>query len=200
MGNGKDLSRTLKAILMNPTEKLFLELEFTHRIYDFSKIDQFKKQDPGLAKKQYKGIDDFKCQALNLDMNELSELRKKYSFIYTFYKKYGQNRPEFFKNPEAFVLWYEEQNNQCHYCDTTQINLNKIVEKRGGNLTYNDGTKRASGSLEIEKLNPSKGYTLDNSVLACPFCNNAKSNLIKDSDWKKHFADAMKKYLKEQIK
>lgn len=185
---------------MNAKEMQFLEIEFTHRIYEYSKIDRYKSQDQGLAKKQYKSIDEFKCKTLGVSYEELEELRKKYSHIKEFYDRYGQNRPDFFKDAIAFIEWYVEQDSRCHYCKISQESLRKIVSKRGGNLTYNEGSKRASGSLEIEKLDPNKGYTLENSVLACPFCNNAKSNLIKDSDWKKYFAEAMENYLKDQSK
>ena len=47
---------------------------------------------------------------------------------------------------------------------------------------------------EIEKKDPAKSYTFDNVILACPLCNNAKSNLISEEDWRRFFAVPMRKY------
>jgi len=112
------------------------------------------------------------------------------------YSRYfNEQRKELFENPESFLAWYDKQNSSCNHCGITQDALYKIVEIRNGNLTLNQKTKRSKGTLEIEKLNPSIGYTYENSILACPFCNNAKSNLISEEDWRSFFAPAMKDYL-----
>ena len=100
------------------------------------------------------------------------------------------------KNPEEILSWYHRQGKKCGYCKVTQDELHLIVKSRKGNLTLNNLQKRSKGTLEIEKRDPTKGYTFDNDniILACPLCNNAKSNLIDDGSWKTMFAPIMRQY------
>jgi len=179
---------------MNLNDKYF-ELCYKRRIHEFAKIDQFKKWTQGQARKKYKSLDEFYQEELNINENELNQLRGEFKIFNDLYSKYfNEQRKGLFVNPEKFLEWYNKQGEACNYCGITQYELHRIVELRNGNLTLNKKTKRSKGTLEIEKLNPSKGYTYDNSVLSCPFCNNAKSNLISEDDWRKFFVPAMKNY------
>jgi 5-methylcytosine-specific restriction endonuclease McrA len=181
---------------MNLNDNYF-ELCYTRRIHEFSKIDQYKKWPQGQAYKIYKSLDSFYQDELRIDSDELEELRSKFKRFNDLYSKYfNPQRRGLFENPDKLLEWYDKQNGSCNYCEITQSNLYKIVEKRDGNLTLNKKTKRSKGTLEIEKLNPGEGYTFENSVLCCPLCNNAKSNLISEEDWRSYFAPAMKNYLK----
>src|SRR5690606_34243937 len=117
---------------------------------------------------------------------------KTYNVLYS--KYYNKHRAELFAIPARFIEWYEKQGDACNYCGITQSRLHEIVALRNGKLTLNQKTKRSKGTLEIEKLNPNLGYTYDNSILACPFCNNAKSNLVSEEDWRKFFVPAIKNY------
>lgn len=180
---------------MELTDKYF-ELCYTRRIHEFSKIDQYKNWTQGEARKKYKSLDEFYQIELNITPDKLNQLRDNYKRFNELYSKYfSEQRKVLFENPEKLLEWYDKQNESCNYCGITKNELHKIVEKRNGNLTLNQKTKRSKGTLEIEKLNPQKGYTFDNSVLSCPFCNNAKSNLISENDWRKYFVPAMKNYL-----
>lgn len=180
---------------MELTDKYF-ELCYTRRIHEFSKIDQYKDWNQGEARNKYKSLDEFYQIELQITSDELNQLRDNFKRFNELYSKYfNKQREILFENPQKLLEWYDKQNESCNYCEITQIELHKIVEKRNGNLTLNQKTKRSKGTLEIEKLNPNEGYTFDNSVLACPFCNNAKSNLISEKDWRKFFAPVMKNYL-----
>jgi len=179
---------------MNLNDKYF-ELCYTKRIHEFSKIDLYKNWTKGEARKRYKSLDSFYQNELNIDKDKLIELRNKYKRFNDLYSKYyNKNRKELFDNPDKLLKWYDKQKNCCNYCKISQSELHRIVEIRNGNLTLNNKSKRSKGTLEIEKLNPGKGYTYDNSVLCCPLCNNAKSNLISADNWRTYFAPAMKKY------
>jgi hypothetical protein len=150
-----------------------------------------------MAKELFDSIDDFYMKELNILKDELLNLRSDFQQFNSYYSKYYNSaRQELFDDPDKLIEWFIRQNDECNYCKLSQDELFKIVERRNGNLTLNKKTKRSKGTLEIEKLDPSKGYTYENSVLACPFCNNAKSNLISETDWKEFFVPAMKLYLK----
>ena len=162
-----------------------------------TKIDSFKKWDKGQAKLKYQKIDHFYEDELQINGLKLSELRtyfQKYNYLYDKYRRNNIAREELFSDHNKLLKWYNDQEESCNYCGISQANLIKIVESRNGNLTLNQKIKRSKGSLEIEKVNPKKGYTLENSVLCCPLCNDAKSNLISEEDWRKHFAPTMKRY------
>lgn len=181
-------------------EKKYFELCYTLSIHEYYKIDQYKGWTEGKAKKTYKSIRQFYLEELGITEPELIDLENYFALYDELHVKYyNKDRDELFKNPEQLLDWYAKQNNTCNYCDITLDELAIIVQKRKGNLTLNNKTKRSKGTLEIEKLNPDEKYTFKNSVLACPFCNNAKSNLISEVDWRKYFAPAMKIYLKSLL-
>ena len=184
---------------MNIRDEYF-KLRYTKRIYEFSKIDQLKKWESGKAKSTFKTIDEFYQQELNISKERLTELRDEFSEFNKLYTRYfNEQRQELFINSSELLKWYNDQKGSCNYCAITQEELLKIVKNRDGNLTLNNKTKRSKGTLEIEKLNSSEGYTFKNSVLACPFCNNAKSNLISEKDWREFFKPAMQQYHKKLL-
>lgn len=175
----------------------YFELCYTHRIHEFFKIDKYKGFPDGLAKEKFKSIDEFYRDELKINNEILIDLRKEFEDFNILYSRYfNEQRLELFSDAYRFLVWYNKQEGACNYCKISQIDLLKIVEKRKGTLTLNQKTKRSKGTLEIEKLDPNKGYTFDNSVLACPFCNNAKSNLISENDWRTFFVPAIQHYFK----
>lgn len=179
---------------MNLVDRYF-ELCYKKRIHEFYKIDQYKNWAQGQARMNYKSLDEFYQEELSINRHELDNLRIEFKDFNDLYSKYfTEQRIGLFENREMFLEWYAKQRESCNYCGITQSRLNRIVELRNGNLTLNQKTKRSKGTLEIEKLDPSQGYTFDNSVLSCPFCNNAKSNLISEGDWRNFFVPAMKNY------
>lgn len=113
-------------------------------------------------------------------------------------KKFNSNKQRQKDNDsfEEFFKWYMDESKKlrCHYCDVTQEQLTKLfVEEKS--LPLNGGTKRSSGVLEIErKDNKNNSYHISNLVLACPLCNNAKSNLIDEDSWKEFFKKPMQEY------
>ena len=54
--------------------------------------------------------------------------------------------------------------------------------------------------LEIDKGDNEKGYTKDNCVLACYYCNNDKSYIFGYDDYKKHFGKNRKTFFDNQLK
>jgi hypothetical protein len=139
---------------------------------------------------------------IKMTKDELENVKKYYEEYHELYYRYcngNECRWNLFKNHDELMKWYRGFNETCEYCGITQYELNLIVEQRSGNLTINRKTKRSRGTIEIEKRNPCLGYTYNNSVLCCPFCNNAKSNLISEDDWRKYFVPAMKAYRESLI-
>ena len=99
-----------------------------------------------------------------------------------------------FNNAEEFMKWWFEQskkqNNSCYYCDTpietirqliaehklrTRNNRSKRDEATGRSINCRGGA-RVGGERE---RNPDKGYSRNNCVLACMYCNNDKSDIFE---------------------
>ena len=173
----------------------YFKLCYTERIHEFSKIDEYKKWTVGTARTKYKSLAEFYQTELEISKEELNHLKTDFKRFNDLYSRYfNEQRKELFEKPKALLIWYDKHKESCNYCRITQSQLHRIVESRNGKLTLNQKTKRSKGTLEIEKLDPNIGYTFDNSVLSCPFCNNAKSNLISEDDWRKFFVPTMKNY------
>jgi len=73
---------------------------------------------------------------------------------------------------------YERDGNKCYYCGIDEEDFFRIWGKFYGGKTR--GKK-----LEVDRRDNEKGYTLENCVLACSVCNNAKSDKLTDGEFKK---------------
>jgi len=207
---------------MNEIEKKYIELVAIERISIYKQIADKENITEDEAKKEWTrngGIDGYIAKKLGIDKEELKVLEKK-SIIDNKKKEINriltlfieERRDAFDRKFSKFYNWYMvEQGNKCGYCETTQDELRKIFiknkklplisdEKR---KQYEDGKisiKRLYGNLEIERKDSEKGYTKENMMLACPLCNNAKSNLIDEESWKNCFVPAMKVYYAQLLK
>ena len=118
--------------------------------------------------------------------------------------KFNKTRKTSFKNNFLrFYKWYQKQPQKCFYCGTSQEILTDIFKNGRDLLPYSSKAglkKRSSGTLEIERLDSESNYIETNLVLACPLCNNAKSNLISANHFKEYFSYNMSQYLKHLYK
>ena len=93
-----------------------------------------------------------------------------------------------------FLGWWCDFENKCHYCGISQ----SIAEKEVKDVDA-QRPSWGKGTLQIDKKESKNGYNADNCVLACVFCNNAKSDLVKYEDFKKHFGKAREDYWKAEF-
>jgi hypothetical protein len=118
-------------------------------------------------------------------------------------KKFSKEREAGFNSFENFYKWYIEKEQKCAYCEISQDSLYILFNKENRILPLVNNNKvrikRGSGTLEIERLDSSKKYSKDNCILACPLCNNAKSNLIDEKSWRDLFVPQMKKYYRKLL-
>ncbi len=64
---------------------------------------------------------------------------------------------------------YERDGRTCHYCGIAEKDFLTIWGE-----FY--GSKRRGSTLEVDRKDNSRGYEIDNCVLVCAICNNAKSD------------------------
>lgn len=84
---------------------------------------------------------------------------------------------------EDFYNWYEKLERKCHYCHITETQIAELLES--GKLT----TKRIATrgrKLEFDRKEPNLNYdNLNNIVLCCYWCNNAKTDTFKYNEFLK---------------
>lgn len=116
-------------------------------------------------------------------MIEIEEKRLKstYSNKKQSLKKHPPVRGEYWSY-EEFKEWYLKQYSKepiCYYCGIPERYIKKI---------YWDikGTKRppTRTRLELDRLDPFGNYNAQNVVLACFNCNNSKSDIFSDEEFK----------------
>jgi hypothetical protein len=87
----------------------------------------------------------------------------------------------------GFYNWFAEENKKgCYYCGLKEeeqiklIELNLVKSKRFFNQNGTRGNR-----LEIDRKNPDGDYSKENCVLSCYFCNNDKSDIFDENQYKK---------------
>lgn len=96
-----------------------------------------------------------------------------------------------FKDFEEFYYWFKAQNDKCYYCGSTQDMLNGVFDSK----KIESKKPSFTATLQIDKKDPDNGYKADNCVLACVLCNNAKSDMINDENFKNYFGEAIGKFV-----
>lgn len=102
-----------------------------------------------------------------------------------------------FNDFEDFRSWYNEtvRDKQCYYCGLGERDSQKIVydglltSKRfplGGR--FSQGVNRGYW-LEVDKKNPKGNYSRENCVPSCYFCNNDKSDVFTDVQYREFVND-----------
>ncbi len=98
------------------------------------------------------------------------------------FKNYFENELIFdeFKK-EIFFKDNEKDKRICYYCGISEAQIKKLTDKS------KIKTKRfysRGKTMEIDQLDPEGGYNKDNIVLACYWCNNAKSDEFNKKEFK----------------
>jgi hypothetical protein len=82
---------------------------------------------------------------------------------------------------EDFYNWHNALERKCHYCDITEAEISELLN------SSRLATKRISTrgrKLEFDRKEPNLSYdNLDNIVLCCYWCNNAKTETFTHSEF-----------------
>ena len=87
-------------------------------------------------------------------------------------------------------LLYRRDERKCHYCNIEEKDFLRIWD----GPFYKTRGKR----LEVDRKDNSQGHTLQNCVLACALCNNAKSNKFTYEEFKR-VGDVIKEIWQHRI-
>ena len=105
---------------------------------------------------------------------------------------------------EAFFAWWcdktpEDGIRRCCYCEVDEKALKDAFDLK----SISSKKRSFSGELQIERKDPDGDYCADNCEFACVICNNAKSDMISEGDFRDFFVPGIKEYWKhieEKIK
>lgn len=129
------------------------------------------------------------------DNGKIKDVLDTLSNLYNSFKRKQENYTGSFDGKfEEFISWRINQktDGKCHcwYCG-----IDDDTVKKAFNSGVISSKKRSfSGSLQIERLDPDKGYNRANCKYACVLCNNAKSDMISSDDFKKYIAPGIAEY------
>ncbi len=83
---------------------------------------------------------------------------------------------------------------KCHYCETTVERIETLCDK--GKL-YKKSTR--GWTLEIDRKDSNYEYTKDNTVMACYWCNNAKTDEFTEKEFQR-IGKVIKEIWEERLK
>ena len=93
---------------------------------------------------------------------------------------------------EDFISWYKKVPKECYYCGCTLDDIRRFWE-------LNDNKRKVTRgrSFEIDRLKDER-YSENNCVLACYWCNNAKSDVFTPDEFQS-IGEAIGKVIKSKV-
>ena len=183
--------------------KEYIKYVCIYRVYSgykkISQIEDVEETEENLRKKYSNnngGIDTWLCERLDIDLIGLGNLKSNNKILKEkidklFKNQFTEERKNGFGSFKDFYEWYLEQGDKCFYCETSSDILKELFDSKKLNST------KFNSTLHIERLNPKEKYSRENCRLACSLCNNTKSDLISEENYKKYFSKAMESFLKD---
>jgi hypothetical protein len=87
-------------------------------------------------------------------------------------------RRQGFGSRGEFLKWYLEEPKKCFYCGSSAKEVEKFFK------THKSKRDTRGNSLEIDRKDPRGGYKKSNCVFSCYYCNNAKSDIFSEEEFK----------------
>jgi hypothetical protein len=107
-------------------------------------------------------------------------------------KKHGG--PEGFLNCGEFATWwlerFVEQDGCCAYCKTSIFQIRWLIDQGAIRTRKVGGNGYRGYNLELDRKNPDRGYSRQNCVLICYYCNNDKSYIYPADQYEQLFGAA----------
>jgi len=118
-----------------------------------------------------------------------SDLKMEFSRQYMAYFK-----TEYFPYSEFQEIYHPDPAKRvCHYCKVSDAEI-KMLRSRGRiRAKANRGY-----SMEIDRQKPNLEYSKENCVLACYWCNNAKTDEFSYGEFSKHIGPSIQSVWKER--
>jgi len=109
-----------------------------------------------------------------------------------------------FGSLNEFIMWYSAQDKKCHYCEIEEKTVQELVcsgylvsKRFPSDHRLTRGRSRGVW-LELDRKNPLGLYSEENCVLCCYFCNNDKSDIFTEEEYRS-FRNNRDTYLNELL-
>lgn len=203
---------------LTPQEKRYIELVALDRVYSSydnvaqaigraKEVDSIRKEyskkggiQECMADEIFGADDSGKFDKLEKIANskDIKKIIEKINDIFSNQFSSNAERKKGFKSFKAFYKClfgdgFAIDKAKCYYCEITQEEITEIFNKKFIE------SKKFSPTMNIERLDSNNGYTPDNTALACPLCNNAKSDMISDDNFQKYFKKSMREFIKDLL-
>lgn len=137
------------------------------------------------ACQQYSGkFENTTIEKIDKEFNDWYKNRDLKEYKDLFYKKFT-DKLEFDKFKNIFTN--DHSKNKCHYCGITENDISELGDENSDKIK----TKRLrtrGRSMEIDRIDPFGDYSENNIILACYWCNNAKTDEFSYFEFKKFIA------------
>jgi hypothetical protein len=182
-------AKSYKNKVKNPL-KIQVDILISFRQADFvSEYIRFKQPDPN-----GKNVNSDKINIITPKI-EWTYMPKTDDQLIEWYKNKVDNRISEFENENDFLSWYENniKDSKCAYCGLSERDSQRLVHE--GKLkslrfpiygTISSGVNRGYW-LEIDRKIPTGYYSKENCNPSCYFCNNDKSDVFTDSQYKEFY-------------
>lgn len=165
---------------------------------EFRYIEGYNKNKLGL-KKYYKYYATYcrSCDKINLaKLNKRTRHKKKInnddgSVRWSVYLRRLRSTKDSNIELKEFKIWLKKQNNKCTYCNFSLDEIKKVLK-----LFVKESDYTLSNKFQIDRMDNSIGYTLENICFACAICNSHK----RDFFTYKEFKLISKKYIIPKIR
>lgn len=104
--------------------------------------------------------------------------------------KADEDKPVLEMDFSDFLNWWSNQEKNCYYCGIDEKTTDELFKKE----LIKSKKRSFTGKLQIDRKDPNKGYNNENCVFACVLCNNAKSDMISEKDFKEIIAPPIRVY------
>ena len=126
------------------------------------------------------------CKQIDIERNdEIAEMRRLRGLYNNKLRLYKSDFE--FHSFKEFYYWhlktFEKQNGECYYCHTRESTIATLFKKK-----FVSAKRRTRGMhLEVERKD-SEGnkYSPENCVLSCYFCNNDKSDVFTEEEYRRY--------------
>lgn len=177
---GREYREKNKEVLRKKAKDRYVKRRST--LNGIEKEREYQKEYYNDNKNTYSEYRRKKWQKIKTDPDLYNKSREQYrkwantaGGIYTSIKNRG--RKDFSLDKDSFISWYNGRDKICDYCSMTLEDIRT--------LPYPYNRKNGLTKLSIDRMDNTKGYSLDNITLSCFMCNTIKNNFLTYDDMKK---------------
>lgn len=166
---------------MNPT---FMKIIFDRYYVNLESAENVRKE-LELSKEDWREVNRQIKKDPKFELKEMGRIRQLFHNKKNTHFEFIDSKGE--KSFREFYNWYlkrrKDQNGSCYYCWADEKEMANFLKKRRKHIRRPNRGQH----LEVERKNARTGdYSAQNCVLACYFCNNDKSDIFNEDEYRSY--------------